>query len=78
MRAWYGCDRHWFIVALPWGSSAKAYGWSEDSMSWEYIGLERTDWVASRFGREIDLDKIPADVRELLPNRRVIQQLVAA
>ncbi len=78
MRAWYGCDRHWFVVALPWGPSAKAYGWSEDSMSWEYIGLERTDWVASRFGREIDADRIPADVRELLPNRRGAQQLIAA
>lgn len=77
MRAWYGSDRHWFVVAFPWGSGAKAYGWSEDSMSWEYIGLERTDWVASRFGREIELDRIPIDVRELLPNRRA-QQRVAA
>ena len=77
MRAWYGSDRHWFVVALPWGSSAKAYGWSEDSLSWEYIGMERTDWVATRFGREIDLDRIPVDVRELLPTRRA-QQLAAA
>lgn len=77
MRAWYGSDRHWFVVALPWGSSAKGYGWSEDTMTWEYIGLERTDWVASRFGREIELDRIPADVRELLPARRT-QHLVAA
>lgn len=67
MRAWYGSDRHWFVVAVTSAADDMAYGWSEDSMSWEYIGLEGTDWIASHFGREIELERIPAEVRNLLP-----------
>jgi len=70
MRAWYGMGPYWYVVATPAGKSESiAYGWREDSLTWERIGAQRVDWKADDFGRPMDPAGIPQAIRDALPGR---------
>ena len=67
MRAWYGSGRYWYVVAQPYEAGGAAFGWSEESATWERIGAERVDWSPGQFGLMIELQRIPDDVLRQLP-----------